>query len=191
LEINDLTEDNKRVYIFRGISGSGKSTETLRIVNDELEKIGEQQVSSLEDMISHQLVAYCSADAYFMNEGVYEYDFSKIGEAHDFCLRTFLDALNTETIRLIIVDNTNTETWEYAPYTALARVFNAEIIIIEVQRDILACIKENKHRVPASAIKAQLNRYERTPPIYKTRIITVGKLPNLVTRFYRWLFRVV
>ena len=179
----------KKVFVLRGISGSGKSNQAKMIIAEELKLTENDKDVSLETLISNPLVRYCSADTYFMKEGVYEYDFSKINEAHDTCLKHYLEALTDPTNQLIVVDNTNTENWEYAPYTALARIYGYEVRIIEVHRDILTCIRENKHKVPASAIKAQYKRFEPTPSRFNVQIVRIGKLPNRLTRLYRWLFR--
>ena len=108
--------------------------EAKKIIDEELERLGEEKVRSLEERNSNQVVAYCSADAYFMKNGFYKYDYSKIGEAHDSCLKKYVKALSSSTNRVIIVDNTHTKSWEYSPYTALARVYGCEVYIIEVYR---------------------------------------------------------
>ena len=186
-----MTGDRKKVYIMRGISGSGKSFEALKIIKEELRQMDEELLIPIEELDSDQPITYCSADTFFMINGGYHYDYSKIGEAHDSCLRKYFEALSSSTNRVIIVDNTHTELWEFAPYIALARVYGCEIYIVEVYRDILACIRDNKHQVPANAIKAQFKRFEPTPKGIEKRVVIVGELPNRFIRFVRWLFRIV
>ena len=53
--------ERKRVYIFRGISGSGKSTIARKIVNEELERMDVKSIENLDDIDSIHVVAYCSA----------------------------------------------------------------------------------------------------------------------------------
>ena len=178
----------KRVFIFRGISGSGKSTIAKSIMKEELQEIRKEE--SVENELEiDKIIKYCSADDFFMINGDYCYDYTKLSEAHDYCLEKYLEGLNSSTVRILIVDNTNTETWEYSPYTALARVFKCDINIIEVHRDIKDCITENKHKVPVEIIKAQYKRFKPTPQALNPRIIIVGKLPNQWIKFKRWLFR--
>jgi hypothetical protein len=175
----------------RGLSGSGKTSEAWKIYIHESKKFNVKDPVPLEELDSDAVISYCSADEYFMKDGVYKYDYSRIGDAHDFCLRKYLKSLSSLTNRVIIVDNTNTETWEYTPYTALARVYGCEICIIEVYRDILACIRDNNHGVPSNAIKEQFKRYEPTPKGLNTRMVVIGELPNRLTRLFRWVFRIV
>ena len=54
-------------------------------------------------------------------------------------------------------------------------------------RDILACNRDNKHQVPANAIKAQLKRFEPTPKGLEKRVVIIGELPNRYVKFFRWL----
>ena len=181
----------KKVFILRGISGSGKSKQARKIIVEELKLSGNNKNISLETFNSNPSITYCSADKYFMKEGEYIYDYSKIDDAHDACLKEYLEALSDPINQMIVVDNTHTESWEYAPYTALARIFEYDITIVEVHRDIMACIRENVHQVPANIIKAQYKRFQKTPTKFNVQIVKIGKLPNRLTRLYRWLFRVI
>ncbi len=186
-----MTDIRKKIFIMRGISGSGKSSEAQKIAKQESEKFNVKMLSPLEELDSDHVITYCSADAYFMKNGVYNYDYLRIGEAHNSCLKKYLKALSSSTNQVIIVDNTHTETWEYAPYTALARVYGYEICIVEVYRDILSCIRDNIHGVPVNAIKEQFKRFQPTPDRLNSKVVVVGELPNRLTRFFRWIFRIV
>lgn len=55
------------MVVMRGVPGAGKST----IVNYLANKLDTNCI--------------CSADLFFMKNGRYEYDRSKIGQAHEFC----------------------------------------------------------------------------------------------------------
>lgn len=186
-----MLDVKKKVCVMRGISGSGKSTVAENIVNEELQILAEEMGVPIEDLNTQEMIVICSADHFFMINGTYQFNIEKIGEAHDSCLRKFLDAIFDSKIRVIIVDNTHTMMWEYAPYTAIACAYSCEIAIVEVHRDIMTCIRETKHGVPSSVIKTQYKRFEPTPQEFNTRVIIVGKLPNYWTRFIRWLFRKV
>jgi hypothetical protein len=69
----------KRVIVMQGISGSGKSVLARKLAEAERRpgRPGGYVVS---------------ADDYFyrLGGGVYKYEFSKIGEAHDECFRNFI-----------------------------------------------------------------------------------------------------
>ena len=184
-----MLDETKKIFVMRGISGSGKSTVVEDIVKEELQRLAEKMGVPIKDLKAKEIIVICSADHFFMIDGTYQYNIDKIGEAHDTCLRKFLDAIFDPVIRVIFVDNTHTMTWEYAPYTAIARAFGFEIVIVEVHRDILACFRETGHGVPSSAIKVQYKRFEPTPTEYNRRVIIVGKLLNFWSRFIRWLFK--
>ncbi len=53
-------------------------------------------------------VVICSADDYFMKDGVYHFNGGLIGKAHDWCMTKFLEALTSEA-DIVMVDNTNTQ----------------------------------------------------------------------------------
>lgn len=93
----------KLCLILRGPSGAGKST------------FAEKRLPAAALVVS--------ADHFFMQPGdnglEYQFDPTKIGEAHSVCLATFIRYLEYES-PLIVVDNTATEHWEYSNYYALA-----------------------------------------------------------------------
>lgn len=175
----------------RGISGSGKSTYAKKLYNDEIKNLGDRQNISANETKNLNIISICSSDDYFMINGEYKFNYEMLNEAHNSCLRKFLDVVHHSEIRVIIVDNTNTQTWEYAPYSAIAKAFGCELIIVEVQRDILDCINVNQHKVPANSIKAQYERFEPTPKVFTTKIIVIGQLPNRWVRLYRKIFRLI
>ena len=112
-----MLDMKKKVFIMRGISGSGKSTMVKKIVKEELKLLTEERKTDIEDLIEENLVVICSADDFFMKNGNYEFDIEKISEAHDFCLRKYIDAIFGASIQIVFVDNTHTELWEYIPYS--------------------------------------------------------------------------
>ena len=94
-----------RIIVLQGVSGSGKSTAA--------------KAAAQGFRVAGRSVAIVSADDYFMRVHVdgstsYEFDPSKLGEAHASCFRRYLDALQTG-VDVIFVDNTSTTTMEVAP----------------------------------------------------------------------------
>lgn len=128
-----------KVIIFRGLPGSGKSTEAH----------------------DSGVNVVCSADDYFMVDGVYRYDASKIGEAHTWCMRQFLYALEDDFN--VAVDNTNMRLFELSPYrlVALAKGYEVEVVHVVCANSI--CAKRNKHGVPAGVIWRMSNTFEPMP----------------------------
>jgi len=178
---------SKQVVILSGVSGSGKST------------------------LAQNLIAGChvqnptfsktvSADHFFMVDemghrgeldGKYQFDASKLGEAHAFCFRNFIDVMQEvhdfthtdgEVVHLpnnlIIVDNTGTTESELSPYILGASAFGYEAEVITIVPDtskisvegfLEKCAQRNKHNVPLSVIQAQYRRIasRRLPSYWK------------------------
>lgn len=124
-----------KVVIFRGAPGSGKSYETDRLA------------------ASHEFVVVCSADHYMVDgEGNYAFDVMKLGYAHDACYRKFVSALEEVggyEDGVVVVDNTNSEAWEFAPYVAEAKRAGATIEIVTLRGT-----RQNVHGVDAERVAA-------------------------------------
>ena len=102
------------LYLIRGIPGAGKTT-----FADEL---------SIFASHFYDTPVHCfEADDYFYDiEGNYNYDPSKIKEAHEECFRQ-TKFLLTEG-RDVIVSNTLTTEWEVAKYEELAKELNVKLV---------------------------------------------------------------
>lgn len=147
-EVDD--EPRKTVYIMRGVSGSGKSTLANKLVG----KTGR----------------IFSTDNYFVNAetGQYKFDPTKISENHSKNLNAFVTQLeNSEgTQTPLIVDNTNMQQWEYAPYVEAARKYGWDVEFAEIDprkytdADIKQLAKRNKHGVSEDVIRQMISRYE-------------------------------
>ena len=118
-----------------GLPGSGKST------------------------LAHQLTrgqAFCmvSADSFFMENGVYQFNASRLPQAHNQCLRNFAEALHGQYDGSggIIVDNTNCSLTEIAPYYRLAQAYNYKPTVLYIPADAETCAQRNVHGVPLEGI---------------------------------------
>ena len=128
------------LYITRGIPGSGKST----------------FAKSLN-------CPYFEADMFFEKDGEYNFDISKIKDAHAWCQQQVEDAMkfNQETKGLknseIAVSNTFTQEWEMAPYYELANKYNYMVFSIIVENRHGG---KNAHGVPDEKIELMKKRFE-------------------------------
>lgn len=107
----------KQLIILKGASGSGKSTFADFIKNGWWN--------------SHE-VSICCADDYFTKDGVYNFDVTKLSEAHSECKANFNASIDAE-FPVIIVANTNTNDWEYAYYTNIAKENGYKIFHIVIE----------------------------------------------------------
>jgi len=130
----------RNLYLLRGLPGSGKST-LARFVGD----------------------AFVEADMFFLKNGKYEFDGSKIRDAHAWCQSTVREwmQMNADTYGLeyseIAVSNTFTQEWEMEAYYNLAKEFNYKVfsIIVENRHDGV-----NSHGVPENKLEAMKSRFE-------------------------------
>jgi NEDD4-binding protein 2 len=146
------------MFILRGPSGSGKSTEAEKL----LEKYPQAVI--------------CSTDNYFVKDGKYFFDGAKIKQYHQIN-KNQVEHLCTLNTDYIIVDNTNTQMWEYQPYLNLANKYNYQVIVVEPTNDLWNTHKmdmtneelehlaqklfeRNVHGVSKDVILKQLKRWE-------------------------------
>lgn len=145
----------KNIKILCGVSGAGKSTKCRKLL------------ASLTDDAG---AVVCSADQYFLHDGEYQFDPSKLDEAHGHCLRKFTQSCQTG-LELIVVDNTNTTIAELAPYAALGLAYGYDVEIIIIKCDPVVAYERNVHGVPQRTVVAQMERLaslrQQLPPWWK------------------------
>ena len=136
----------KVLYIVRGIPGSGKSTFAKMLVGEDF--------------------LVCEADKYFIDKetGEYNFDSTKIKEAHKFCQDTvesyMKDSLvNDQFYREIAVSNTVTQEWEMRPYFELAKNYGYKVFSIVVENRHGGT---NQHEVPEEVLTKMRERFEIT-----------------------------
>lgn len=134
---------NKNLYIVRGLPGSGKSTFALNLVGADF--------------------LVCEADKYFMVDGEYKFDGSKLKDAHEFCRNTVETYMrdnveaNDQFYRQIAVSNTFTQEWEMQPYIDLAKKYGYTVFTIIVENRHGGV---NQHGVPDEALTRMRDRFE-------------------------------
>ena len=178
--IGDVTRKDtcKRgnLVLIRGVSGSGKTTiaNLLQALADSPQGGGNSRYAldlvctgALKEKGKHdyhlhnhskhyeQSCMSFSADRYFVKDRKYEFDATKLKEAHSICQEKTEKAMK-DGILTVIVHNTFTEEWEMLHYFALAEKYNYKVITL---------IAENRHgsisthNVPGEVIENQKERF--------------------------------
>lgn len=130
----------KIAYIMRGVPGSGKSTIAARLAGD--------------NGVIH------STDQYFMVDGVYVYDPTKLQECHT-KNQTAFDASLQAGIPVVICDNTNVRLEHMRPYIEAANRHGYEVQIITVPHpDPAVAAARNTHGASLKTIERMIRRWE-------------------------------
>ena len=132
----------KKLYIVRGLPGSGKSTFAEALVGSDF--------------------LVCEADKYFIVDGEYKFDATKLKQAHEWCrnrVETYMkDSLvNDQFYREIAVSNTFTQEWEMEAYYKLAEQYGYMVFSIIVENRHGG---KNVHGVPDEKLEQMKNRFE-------------------------------
>lgn len=117
------------LVLIRGLPGSGKST-----------------MARVLALVGYQ---HFEADQFFMQDGVYRFDGSRIREAHAWCQDMTRKALLQG--HRTVVSNTFTQLREMAPYQAMSRL----VRVIEAQGHW-----GNVHGVPEETLQRMAGRWE-------------------------------
>ena len=128
----------KTLYIVRGVPGSGKSTFAKSIGGIHIE-----------------------ADQFFMINGKYNFDITKLKLAHKYCQNQTEAWMKTDGAQVnndkIVVSNTFTQEWEMKPYFELAEKYGYIVftVIVENRHG-----RKNIHDVPEDKVQQMKDRFE-------------------------------
>lgn len=156
------------VILVRGIPGCGKSTHV-----EALRKKYEKDTGDGPDFV------VCSADKFFIrtvpcfqgvdgsdHDGereVYQFDPTKLAQAHVYCMSEFLDAIHAGT-KVIVVDNTFIRMWEMKNYVKMANYLDYDVDYHEIRvktiEQLKVCAARNIHKVPAEVIAKMAMEFE-------------------------------
>ncbi|MCV2355356.1 ATP-binding protein [Paucibacter sp. B2R-40] len=117
------------LVLIRGLPGSGKST-----------------MASVLTLVGYE---HYEADMFFMRDGVYHYDATRIRDAHAWCQKLTREALSSG--RRVVVSNTFTMLREIEPY----RSMTSNLRIVEALGKW-----ENSHDVPTEMVQRMAERWE-------------------------------
>ena len=123
----------KQLILLRGLPGSGKSTFANLLGGIHVE-----------------------ADQYFMRDGEYRFDASKLKQAHNWC-KLRVEHSMEDGVDKITVSNKFTQEWEMDAYFELAEKYGYQIscLIVENRHD-----SKNIHGCPDDKIEQMRNRFE-------------------------------
>lgn len=136
----------KLLFLMRGLPGSGKSTLARLLVQQGPNGI------------------ILSTDEYFYQNGNYQFNPNLIGQAHQWNQKRAKEAME-KGLSPVIIDNTNTQSWEMKPYITMAFKHNYKVAFREPNtwwkfkpRELE---RRNVHGVSKEKIKIILAHYER------------------------------
>jgi predicted kinase len=139
--MDNVNETQGELILLRGLPGSGKTT---------LAKIILQLRSTDEPEV-------LSADDYFEDkEGDYNFDATKLKEAHNYCQFRCSERMRQQKAR-IVVANTFTQEWEMDEYFKMAERYNYRVhtVIVENRHG-----NENVHGVPEDKLQQMKDRFQ-------------------------------
>ena len=133
-------EYTKDLILLRGLPGSGKTT-----LGEVILQLPNNQLTPL------------SADDYFTDkDGNYNFDFTKLKEAHNDCQQRCANLMQHDVVK-IVVSNTFTQEWEMKPYYEMAERYGYRVhsVIVENRHG-----NKNVHEVPEDKLEIMKNRFE-------------------------------
>jgi len=95
---------------------------------------------------------------YFMQEGNYQFDASKLREAHEWCKNRTEEYM--EQGYSVVVSNTFTQEWEMIPYFELAKKYGYRVHSLIVENRHGKSEDTNIHNVPKETIQKMRERFK-------------------------------
>ena len=122
----------KELFLLRGLPGAGKTT-----------------------LAKSSGGMHMEADKYFMDEGEYKFDASKLKEAHAWC-QNAARVWMTNSVPKVVISNTFTQAWEMDYYFELAKEHGYRVYSLVVENRHGG---ENVHNVPKEKIEEMARRF--------------------------------
>jgi hypothetical protein len=100
-------------------------------------------------------------DNFFMVDGEYKFDVTKLKAAHEWCQNSVNTAMilniTTDLNNTIVVSNTFTQEWEMKPYFDMAETYGYRVFSVIVENRHGGV---NQHGVPQDKLEIMKNRFE-------------------------------
>ena len=138
----DITNETQgELILLRGLPGSGKTTLAKIIL--QLRSTDEPEILSADDFFED-------------NEGDYNFDPTKLKEAHNYCQFRCSERMWQQKAK-IVVANTFTQEWEMDEYFKMAERYNYRVhtVVVENRHG-----NENIHGVPEDKLQQMKNRFQ-------------------------------
>lgn len=168
----EYIQRNKLMVILRGLSGSGKST-----LCDNIKKV-------------YQDAVICSADNFFMVDGVYDFNPEKLKDAHQYCQKCAQQAAK-RNCHVIIIDNTNVRHWEYQVYLKMCKEYNYVAVVLEPQTpwgfNAEELAHRNTHGLTAEFLAKKLKMYQQALPIYFAWFVNEVDSQTITKIAWQWM----
>ena len=134
-------ETQGELILLRGLPGSGKTTLAKIIL--QLRSTDEPEILSADDFFED-------------NEGDYNFDPTKLKEAHNYCQFRCSERMRQQKAK-IVVANTFTQEWEMDEYFKMAERYNYRVhtVVVENRHG-----NENIHGVPEDKLQQMKNRFQ-------------------------------
>lgn len=159
----------KQLIIMRGIPGAGKSTIAKAI----------ESLYRTDYPTKINMVTIASADKFF-DDGKVPFDAKLLKFAHDYCLGVATRSMLMGCAK-VIVDNTNTRAWEFAPYVTLASTLQYNLKIVRVMTPLEIAVKYCEHKVPEDKIREMEARFEDADREYLYKREDNHRFQNLIS----------
>ena len=139
--MDSANETQGELILLRGLPGSGKTTLAKIIL--QLRSTDEPEILSADDFFEDK-------------EGEYNFDPTKLKEAHNYCQFRCSERMRQQKAR-IVVANTFTQEWEMDEYFKMAERYNYRVhtVVVENRHG-----NENIHGVPEDKLQQMKNRFQ-------------------------------
>ena len=134
--------EHQTLFLVRGLPGSGKSTLAAALCG-------------------YGPFYHAEADQYFVTDGEYRFDASRLTAAHMDCIRRVREAVAAGSYRRVVVSNTFTMLWEMEPYIRIAMQAGWRYSVIHMET-----AHGSIHGIPEETMAKMAARWERfVPPV--------------------------